>query len=108
MVNLGELYKDLSRYTEAELLYVETLEARRRVLGNDHPDTLESLYRLSRLNSLRGDAGRAMDWLRQAVEGGYANADRMAKDTDLESLHGREFDALVAHARQNAANRGAS
>ena len=44
-----------------------------------------------------------MDWLRQAVNAGWAEADWMAKDSDLETLHSPEFDALVERARQNAA-----
>jgi hypothetical protein len=44
-----------------------------------------------------------MDWLRQSVGAGLEDAERMSQDPDLESLRGSEFDALVEHARQNAA-----
>jgi len=54
-----------------------------------------------------GDRGKALGWLRQSVEAGYADADWMAKDSDLESLHGPEFDALIERARRNAADRRA-
>ena len=43
-----------------------------------------------------------MDWLRQAVNSGYEKADWMSQDSDLELLHGSEFDGLVERVRQNA------
>ena len=43
-----------------------------------------------------------MEWLRWSVETGYANADWMVQDPDLEALRGLEFDALVQVARKNA------
>jgi hypothetical protein len=72
------------------------------VLGDDHPRTANTLYDLTCLEALRGDRAKALDWLGQSVEAGYANADHMGKDSDLESLHGPEFDALVERARRNA------
>ena len=44
-----------------------------------------------------------VDRLQQAIEAGYFNADGMARDPELELLHGPEFDVLVQHARRNAA-----
>ena len=44
-----------------------------------------------------------MDWLRQSIAAGYSNADSIVKDSELESVHGSEFDALVEDVRQNAA-----
>ena len=63
--------------------------------------------RVDRLPAPDGDRAKTLDWLHQAVEAGYANADWMTKDSDLESLHGPEFDALVERARQNAADQRA-
>ena len=40
MNNMASLYMDQGRYDEAEPLHVEALELRRRVLGEEHPDTL--------------------------------------------------------------------
>ena len=42
----------------AEPLYVETLEARRAVLGNRHPDTLTSLNNLAQLYMSAGTRDR--------------------------------------------------
>jgi tetratricopeptide (TPR) repeat protein len=102
MNNLAILYVDQGRYDEAEPILIETLEIRKRVLGDDHPDTASTLYDLACLETLRGDRAKAMDWLGQSVDAGYANADHMGKGSDLESLHGPEFNALVERARQNA------
>ena len=44
-----------------------------------------------------------MDWIRQAVDGGYIYADVMVGDSDLKALQGPEFDRLVERARRNAA-----
>jgi len=41
-----------------------------------------------------------MDWLRQAVDAGWADADHVATDSDLTSLHGPEFDAIVARVKK--------
>ena len=55
------------------------------------------------LEALRGNRSKAIDWLRQSVEAGYANADWMAKDSDLQSLHSDpEFEAIVGEAKKQA------
>ena len=101
MSNLANLYSSQGRYDEAEPLHRETLEIRRRVLGQDHPDRAASLYNLACLEAVRGVRAEALDWLRQAVDAGYAKADWMAKDSDLESLHGDpEFEAIVAEVKK--------
>ena len=105
--NLALLYWNQRRYDEAEPLYLETLETQKRVLGDDNPRTVNTLYNLACFEAMRGNAAKAMDWLRQSVGAGYANADSMPRDSDLESLHGSEFDALVERARQNASDQRA-
>ena len=100
---LANVYRDQGRLDESESFFLEILETRRRVQGNDHPDTLDSLDNQARLNAQRGDRAQATSRLRQAIEAGYANADLMSRDPDLESLHGPEFNALVEQARKNAA-----
>ena len=57
MNNLAVLYKDQGRYDEAEPLYLETLETRKRVLGDDHPDTLGSMNALAWFLLTREPAG---------------------------------------------------
>jgi hypothetical protein len=72
------------------------------VLGGKHPQTAGTAYNLACLEALRGNPQRAMEWLEQAVGAGFAVADHMARDPDLTSLHGPEFDALLALARNNS------
>ena len=105
--NLALLYQNLGRYEEAEPLYLEVLKARRRVLGDNHPITATTLYNLACFEAVQGNAARALSWLRQSVDAGFNAADWMDQDSDLESLHGSEFDALVERARRNAANQRA-
>jgi tetratricopeptide (TPR) repeat protein len=103
MNHLADLYGDQGRNDEAEPLLLEALETSKRVLGDDHPYTASTLYNLACLEVPLGNGTKAMDWLRQSVDAGWANADLLGRDSDLESLHGPEFDALVEQARRNAA-----
>jgi tetratricopeptide (TPR) repeat protein len=103
MNNLALAYQSEGRYREAERLHLQTLEIRRRVLGPAHPDTLASLYNLACIAAKRGDRAKAMSWLRQDVDGGDTDFDTMAGDAELQSLHGPDFDALLAQVRKNAA-----
>jgi eukaryotic-like serine/threonine-protein kinase len=51
-------------------------------------------------------ADRAMELLQKAVKAGYKDAARMAKDTDLDSLRGREdFKKLLAEMEKNASEK---
>jgi tetratricopeptide (TPR) repeat protein len=101
---LGYVHYDQGRYAEAEKLWKETLEIRRRVLGQAHPDTLGSMYDLACAAALRGDRRQGLDWLTQAVDHGYSDAESMAQDEDLTSLRDEPaFEALLARARENEA-----
>ena len=85
-------------------LFNDLLEIRKRVLGDDHPDTARLLYNLACFEAVQGDRSMAMDRLRQAVDAGWWKADLMTEDSDLESLRGPELDALIERVRQNAAD----
>jgi non-specific serine/threonine protein kinase/serine/threonine-protein kinase len=102
MYNLALVHLNQRRYDEAEPLFLRALATQERVLGEGHPTTLRSAYAMARLEAVRGDAVKAKRWLRQTVDAGYSNAAGMVEDSDLEPLHGPEFDALVEHARNNA------
>jgi len=103
MGNLANVYLSAGRYPDAERLHLEAFEIEKRVLGPRHPQTFWSMYNLGCTSSLLGNRAQAMDWLRQAVEAGYFNADGMARDPELKPLHGPEFDALLDRARRNRA-----
>ena len=51
---LALVYLWQKRYDEAEPLYLETLEGRKRVLGDDHPHTLQSMNRQAGLYKALG------------------------------------------------------
>jgi serine/threonine protein kinase/Flp pilus assembly protein TadD len=51
---IGDVYRKLGLYTEAERLLEETLRQRRRILGNDHPDTLASMNSVANLYADQG------------------------------------------------------
>jgi non-specific serine/threonine protein kinase/serine/threonine-protein kinase len=47
MNNLANVYQYEGKYAQAEALFRQTLEIRRRVLGPEHPDTLGSMVNLA-------------------------------------------------------------
>jgi hypothetical protein len=53
MNNLASTLLQENRYAEADKLYAEVLQAKRRVLGPEHPDTLLSMGNLA--SALRGE-----------------------------------------------------
>jgi len=55
------------RYAEAEQLSREVLADRRRLLGDDHPDTLTSRATLARLASRQGRRAEAEDLYRRVI-----------------------------------------
>jgi non-specific serine/threonine protein kinase/serine/threonine-protein kinase len=66
MANLAATLESGGNYAEAEKLGRETLEARRRVLGPEHPDTLLSMMNLS--NTLQSESK-------------YAEAEKLQRET---------------------------
>jgi tetratricopeptide (TPR) repeat protein len=56
------------RYDEARKLHRETLEIRRRVLGQDHPDTLTSMHNLANAYSSQGRHDEAEKLCRETLE----------------------------------------
>jgi len=96
------------RTADSEKLQQETLEIRRRVLGPEHPDTAESVYNLAIVKEREGKRADALQLLGEAIDHGLSSRDAlgMEKDPELKSLNGDPgFDALVAHAKQVAAQK---
>ena len=52
--NLAELYESQGRYNDAEPLYLQSLDIRKRQLGNDHLDVAQSLNNLAELYESQG------------------------------------------------------
>jgi eukaryotic-like serine/threonine-protein kinase len=66
MQTMGEVYWSLGLYSEAQPLIEKALESRRRLLGSEHPDTLESMDFL----------GRTLE-----REGHYPEAEKLTRET---------------------------
>ena len=101
---MNNLAVDLShekRYGEAEKLFREAIQAAGQA---NRPDVLDDLwYNFACAAALAGRRDEALEYLGHLIDLGFSNADAMATDNDLESLHGDpRFAALVARARQLA------
>lgn len=74
-----------------------------RQLGDGPHRINVRMYELGCAAALLGDRDEALDRLRRSVDYGWTDWDWMAKDPDLESLHGDpEFEAIVAEAKRQA------
>ena len=63
------LLKFQDKLDEAEPYYRESLDGRRRVLGEDHPETLISLHNLGSLRLAQADTAEAEGCYREALAG---------------------------------------
>ena len=85
------LYENLGRWDDAESLYREVLEIRRRVLGEDHADTLESEQDLARILKRGSDFIPTDQYAKRSIEGWtvYVNKELLTDSTALgsEALH---------------------
>ena len=66
--NLGMIYDNIGRYSDAEPLYDQALSICRRVLRADHPNTAGSLNNLAGLYRAQGRYAEAAPMLKEAVE----------------------------------------
>ena len=66
---MGDLLHYQGKLAEAEPYYREALEGCRRVLGNEHRDTLTSIANNGSLLYLMGKDTQAEPYLREALEG---------------------------------------
>ena len=66
--NLAVLYDSQGRYEQAEPLYIQALELRKRILGENHPDTASSLNNLAILYYSQGRYESAEPLYIQALE----------------------------------------
>jgi tetratricopeptide (TPR) repeat protein len=65
---IGNTYRSLGKYNDAESHLVESLAVRRRVLGDEHPSTLESIGAMGGLLSNQGKYEEAMPYYVEALE----------------------------------------
>jgi predicted RNase H-like HicB family nuclease/tetratricopeptide (TPR) repeat protein len=64
---LARLYKSQGRYNDAEPLYLQSLDIRKRQLGDDHPDVATSLNNLALLYESQGKYSEAENLAKQAL-----------------------------------------
>jgi hypothetical protein len=62
MHRLAMLYTTLGRHAEAEPLLVKAVEGRGNMLGETHPDTLDSMGNLVKLYEAWGKPEQAEQW----------------------------------------------
>jgi tetratricopeptide (TPR) repeat protein len=65
---LSEIYVEQGRVDEAERMQTDTLEARKRVQGEDHPDTLASMDGLAHIYMHQGRYEESESLLERTVE----------------------------------------
>src|SRR5262249_20113427 len=83
--SLAKRYMDLSLYDAALPLQDSVLATRRRVLGDEHPDTLASMNAMAALLQFQGKYAEAERHFRDALEGRRRTLGEDHPDT-LESL----------------------
>jgi len=66
--NLAELHRIQGRYSEAEPLYLQTLNIRKRLFGLEHPDVAQSLNNLAALYHAQGNYPAAEELFLSALE----------------------------------------
>jgi tetratricopeptide (TPR) repeat protein len=69
MHDLGRLHRDQGKYAQAESLFARALETRRRVLGEEHPDTVGVQIDFAEVKIQRQQYSEAEVLLRNALMG---------------------------------------
>ena len=67
MNSLARLYQDQAQFEKADPLFTKVLQARIRILGAEHNDTLDTLGKLARLHLSQGRYSQAEPLLRQLL-----------------------------------------
>ncbi len=62
MHNLATIYDGLTRYEDAERMYLRTIEGKEKVLGPAHPSMYRSMRRLAEMYDRWGKPARAAEW----------------------------------------------
>jgi len=88
MNDLANNYSAQGKYAQAEALYNQTLEFRRRQLGPEHPDTLSTLGEMASMYQHEGKYALAETYASQAVTGrthaaGKEDPDTLGSEADL-------------------------
>ncbi len=89
---IGNTYLAIGKYEEAEVYFLEALEGKRRVLGDEHPETLNSINNMRGLLNKQGKYEEAMPYSVEALEGqrrvlGDEHPETQATINNLVDLH---------------------
>jgi non-specific serine/threonine protein kinase/serine/threonine-protein kinase len=92
MNNLASQYYRRGMYPEAERLFIELIDVRRRVLGKDHPNTLIAMNNLAALHRTEGKYSEAEPIFRDVLETrrrvlGEEHPDTLRTVSALAALH---------------------
>ena len=68
LFNIAGSYALLGKYREAELMYRQTLDLREKVLGEEHPSTLDSMNNLAAVLQQQGKYEEAEQMHRQTLD----------------------------------------
>jgi tetratricopeptide (TPR) repeat protein len=68
LLELGRLYRELGRYSEAEVLLVRGRNITDQMLGRDHVQTFAALFELARLYRVQGRRSEAADLLLRVMK----------------------------------------
>ena len=79
---LADLYKNIGQYGDAAALEDSALATRRRVLGEDHRDTMTALNNLGAIMEAKGDMVKAEAYYREALD----KRRRVLGENDLDTL----------------------
>ncbi len=110
MSNLAGIQMELGKYDQSEKLFRRTLDLEARVLGPDQPETAQTKYDFAALLVRRGKPDEALSMIRDAIDHGlHLRVDlEIEDDPNFKPLHADpRFAVLVAHAKKQAALRGA-
>ncbi|MDI1492405.1 MAG: hypothetical protein OHK93_003619 [Ramalina farinacea] len=89
MANLASTYRNQGRWKEAEELEVRVMETRKRVLGEEHPDTLTSMANLAFTIKSQGRNDHAIELMKRCVKlrQQLLGLGHPQTETSLEALH---------------------
>jgi len=95
MNNLGVVYRAEGKWTQAETLLTRVLETKRRVLGEEHPETLISMLNLAVLYGDKREYSKAEPRMAEAVNResrtlGPEHPNTLAGKSSLASLYANE------------------
>lgn len=87
MLNLSQVYGDLGRFQDAEVLLAQCQELWQEQLGDDHPQTLAAITNLARVFREQAEYNKSIDLFREIIK-------RSKRNRNLKLLHPQSRDVL--------------